>query len=889
MPLPVRQPPSTPLEELRGLLGQRLDLDAGAQVRVHQLLGVLRQQALPALGDRLARATEPAAAKRFLLGLTARFDWPEWVPWIHQALVHEPDLGVFDDGCAALGRLALPSARTALKRLAEQRGDADRQTILRRELGPGEAQPLAFHLNRVLEGEGNPRLAQQGARGLAACADPSAAGTLREALGTADSLAFRILLRILADLPGEAPGPLVVDLAWSTLAELRDQESLEALAQRLQAVPRAEARPLLARAAADLEAAGALPGADPLRRALQAPQPEPPGPWLEALRAEARGPLAAFLLEAAGTLLEGKVARFGVTVAEAGAAASQATARLGAHLDHLCDGLVRLALEGRLSRAGLARDLRGPFTAPGCPPCLDRAFSRLVDAGDPEGLGLVLALADHRRRSACLDVLGAREEDALGPFFQQATQDPIVEVGLRAMHHFARLPSSFPTTEALFRSGQPDGIRLALRIFTETAPAAAAGLLTDFLREESRDDFLLEAVQALGAIRDPASAPALLALLHDGKPARLQEALVAALAGLATPEAGLGLLDRSPHLKLPQVLIVALEGALAAFPGFAQPLPVDRLPEVERLILRCCDDREGEGQRLRAILATQHLFAFDQGLYARLKDTFGDFLFELRTRTDWDREANDRVAAVVKELGRRSASLGEIAAKEARVHALARAVPPAGAGRTPALLALREALQDPEFILRSEAAEALAAFVAAELRREDQDWSGLARLCEIGGLTRRLELAGPLREVLDHAPGLGLRSAAREGLLALGLTEADLAHRPPVRTLLLLDPSAFFRRRLASALGPEREVREAPDRRAAEALLADHPVDLLVSERTDAEGDLGPWLKAQWEARRCRQVLLSTSDREDLEEGPWLLGTLRKPYPAEALLRALEP
>jgi len=49
---------------------------------------------------------------------------------------------------------------------------------------------------------------------------------------------------------------------------------------------------------------------------------------------------------------------------------------------------------------------------------------------------------------------------------------------------------------------------------------------------------------------------------------------------------------------------VALEGALAAFPGFGSPLPQDALPLVEQLFTRCCDDREGEGQRMRAILAT---------------------------------------------------------------------------------------------------------------------------------------------------------------------------------------------------------------------------------------------------------------------------------------------
>jgi hypothetical protein len=493
-----------------------------------------------------------------------------------------------------------------------------------------------------------------------------------------------------------------------------------------------------------------------------------------------------------------------------------------------------------------------------------------------------------KRRQTCLDVLGSREEDALAPFFLRAMQDPIVEVGQQAMHHFGKLPSGFPMVMGMFQSGQLDQIRTALRIFTENGTKAAAGPLMDYLRTDVRDDLLLEGVEALGAVRHAAAAPVLLDLLHDGKPARLQEALVAALAELATPEAGLGLLAKSANLKLPQVLIVALEGLIAAYPAFEHPLPQDCLEALEQLIFRCCDDREGEGQRLRAMLATQNLYCFDQNLYARLKDKFSDYLFDLRTKGGWDREANEQVAALVKELGRRSAILSHIASKEEQVRALLQSVAPKGPTRAPALLTLREALQDPEFILRAELARELAAFVLQELLRKDQDWRELARLCEIGGLTRQLDLAEPLKEVLHRASGLGLRSAAKESLLWLGLSEADMARRAPIRTILLLEPSGFFRKRLLTALGTRWEVREAGSRTEAEALLAEQGTDLLISEQADAQGDLRLWLQEQWETRRCRHVLLSTAARDTPRGEPWLLDVLYKPYAPEALLKVLE-
>ena len=101
----------TPLEELRTWLGSHPEADAASQVRLYQLLQQLRQLALPELGSRLVKPSTPPTQKRLILGLTAKFDWPEWVPWLFQALQQEPDLGVFDEGCTALGHLELRSGR----------------------------------------------------------------------------------------------------------------------------------------------------------------------------------------------------------------------------------------------------------------------------------------------------------------------------------------------------------------------------------------------------------------------------------------------------------------------------------------------------------------------------------------------------------------------------------------------------------------------------------------------------------------------------------------------------------------------------------------------------------------------------------------------------------
>jgi len=889
MAAPLRHIPVTPLDELRLALGSPLETDSTAQVRLHQLLQQLRQMALPDLGARLAKGTSTPALKRFILGLTTKFDWPEWVPWIFQALQQEPDLGVFDDGCAALGRLELRSAREALQKLATLRTDPDRQLILRRELGQDGQQSLAFFLGRLLEGDSNPRLAHQGARGLAAVAEPGDLDTLWEALDGADPLAFRLLLRAVNELPGEASGVLLLQQFQETLQTLEDLEALDALTHRLQVGARTAARSELAAALATRMGGHQGETVHAMQNALAAGETGNPLPHVERLKEHAKGPYERFVADALGVLVEGKVARFSAMVTETQDMATKQQAALGISLNLTCDCLMRQVLGGQLPGPNVVPVLQGAFARFTHSDGLDYTFCRLVPPTDEASLAKVLAVPDTKRRTACLDVLGAREDDALVPFFLRAMQDSIVEVGQRAMHHFGKLPSSFPAVMAMFNSGQPEQVRTALRIFAVNGTKAAADPLMAFLKTDVRDDLLLETVEALGAIRCPTAAPVLLDLLHDGKPARLQEALVEALAEITTPESGLGLLAKAANLKLPLVLIRALEGLLAAFPGFERPLPQDALPAVEQLITRCCDDREGEGQRLRAILATQNLYCFDQALYARLKDAFSDFLFDLRTKGDWDRDTNDRVAAVVKELGRRSASLSHIAGSEEKVRAMVHGLPPEGPLRAPALLALREALQDPEFIMRTELATELSTFVLREMDRKEQDWRELARLCEIGGLTRQLDLVEPLKDVFNRATGLGLRSAAKESLLALGLSEEDIARRAPIRTILLLEPSAFFRKRLLTALGQGWEVSEAGSRGEAEVLLAERNYDLAISEQTDGAGDLRPWLKMQVESRRCRQILLSTAARDTGPGESWLMGVLYKPYAPEALLKALEP
>ena len=888
----IRKAPLTPLDTLRVLLGEYADGDPSFPVRLAQAVQKLKKQSLKELGGHLAPSAAPRGLRKAILATIAKYDWPEWVPWILQGLLVEPDLGVFDDGCAALGCIGTRNSLEALQGLLKLRAGHDHQVILARELGQFQTQQaLPYHLGRLMEGQGNPRLAAQGAKLLGALAQEQDIPALTAAHRDGDPLTQRLALRVLGGMPHPPALEFLLELADRTRRDVLDNQMLMGQLNRLHTLPRASTLPELVRQAAVFEprAPAAVAG---LRQAV-ASEAGQPAVALEALRIEAQGVFEAFLLDALDLVTEGKVARYSAMISEA----SQTTEARLAQLALQCDQVTE-ALAFSVDSGALALDrVLPPFTA------ILRAraggegfifaFLRLLPAGETGILGELLADPDMARREQYLNALGTREDDALAPFFLKAVQDSIVEVGQLAIHHLGKLPSGFPAMMAMFQSGNADQIRVAVWAFKENRTAKAAEPLLEFIRNEGHDALLVEAVEAIAAIDYPGSAPVLLEMLHDGKPLNLQVALARALRQLGTEQAALGLLARAAALKQPQVLILALEGALVAFPAFDRPLPLDQLPAFLQLLDRCCDDREGEGQRLRAVLATQDLYVFDRHAYERLKERFSDYLFDMRTKEAWDRDSNDRVAAVVKELGRRGESLGLLAQKEANIQGQIQRLPEKGPKRVEALLALRETLQDPELIVRPEIARELAALVKDLLQRPAAEWREIAHLCEIGGLTHQGGvLIEPIREVYQKATGLGLKSAARTALLTLGLEEQDLNRRSPIRSILVLEPSGFFRKRLANALAAEArwELAEAGSRQEAEAILAMAPVDLVLTESKDAEGDLAAWLEQQWNQNRCRHAIVSTSSRDigDLAQSAWVISILFKPYPLEQVIRALE-
>jgi hypothetical protein len=883
MALPSRFAPPTELDALRTLMAEFSERDASFQGQFIKALDTLRQLALPELGQRLAGTATPRGLREVILRAAVVYDWPEWDLHLMRMLQPEEDLDLFDQGCAALGALCTRRAMEGLQRLKELRHDPAMQELLDREL-------LRYQLNFafedslawLLEGNGNPVLARMGARALAGMEGAEHLDEWWAAFREGDVLTRHLALHVLAFHRDPDADVLLLHLFQEARDDTNDYRQLAALVERLEAAPKAARRELLLEAFEARFAALPKGPADPAGRQL---------PELEGCRAAARGPFDGFLVEAMDWVAAGKPGAPANLIRETATLIPVRLQQQAATLDDIAELAAFKVVEGTLALEETLPFLEQAFHLPAGGAGLLIAYLRLIPAEDRTRLDRVLAEPDLGRRVRCIEALGAREEDALVPFFLRALNSPVPEVSHTAVRQLGKLPSAFALMMDLFRSSHLDRVREAIQFFSENRTAAAAKPLQLFIASENPDELLVDAVNALGILADPSTANAMLAQLHSGKPLLLQIALVEALTRLQTSAASLGLLKKSEELTMPQVLLLALKGALAAFPSFENPFPLAEAANLEHLVERCCDSREGAGQWLNAALAIQDLFIFDQAVYERLREQFNLFLVDMHLRPSWDRKSHDLALEALRKLTRRAASLSKVEDRERALEKLLEAAAQDAGRRQDSLLGLQETLEDPELVLSPACAQHLVAFIQGELQGDIEDFHELELLCDIAGLSGQSVLIEPLRELFSRSAGAGRKSAARKALLALGLTDKEIDRRLPIKLILLLEPNAFFRKRALSVLeGPDRTIVQADSRRSAEALLEGNPVDLLIAESHDAEGELADWLEATWTRRACRYVLLSTSshDIKALADKPWIIGRLFKPYPIEELQKVLE-
>ncbi|MCL1893607.1 MAG: HEAT repeat domain-containing protein [Holophagaceae bacterium] len=888
----------TPLDSLRQILSDFVPSDEDFARRLSQKMGEIGKSSLVALGDYLKKPGT-SALRKAVLPVIAKHDWPEWSHLLFEILSKEPELAVFDDGCRALGSLGTKSTWKALQRLKTVRANRDHQIILDRELNELSArQPLSYYLGRILEGENNPSLAAMGARMVAVMASPTDIGEIMQTFQEGDKLAKQQLLRILPCITCAETTSFLAYSLKNSATEIVESKKLLDIMTRLNQMPRPSARQECQNLVGELFRDQAKGLVGELNIALGQDDGDT-SHLFDAMEEFATTTASTFMLEALRLLVEGKLARFSVVITERTEEIEKRIEELEVILEHSAAALARLVKEGGVESSEAIPYFTEVFKMHlGGNLFLD-SYASIVSHHDTDVLDGFLAEPDFKRRFVLFDTIGAKEDEHFVDFFLKAVRDSIIDVGQHAVQHMGKLRRGQETFLEYFKSGDAEKMRLALWGFKEIQLQEASEILIDFIRKdlegespEVKGDLLVEAANALSSLRVAKAAPILLQMLHDGQPLKLQIALSEALTTLQLPEVAIGLLTKAKILKHTEVLFIVLEGTLPPFNSFGNPFPTENFDDLMSLLERCYGDREGEGQKFRALCAMEHLFVLDMPIYEKLQERISDYLSHMRAGENWDKGENDTLTAILKELAKRCESLKVLNQKETELTNLMQRTATKGPHRAEAIQSLRSMLEDPDLILKAEMARSISAYVQAQLKLSGKDWKEQAQLCEIAGLCRQKELIDPIKMIYNRATGLGLKSAARNALNRLGLSEADINRRGSISSILVVEPSAFFRKRLVEALNSKKtwEVREAGSKIEAENLLKVSETDLLISECIEVEGGLLNWFDSMWENNRLKYVYLCTSNRDvsGLGEPAWLIGVLHKPFPMEKLLEDIK-
>ena len=878
------------MRDLVHLLNTFEEQGALAEQEIFLQVQGLGPNCLQELGNRLIRPSVPAALKRCIYGLPIRLPWPAWTPVLQRALMTENDAEMFEEGLRSLALLGGPEQTNALRAIAYQRVEEPFTTILNRKLEWLESrQGFEYHLKDLLQAGRNPSLALRAADHLALICRAENLAPLQEAALLEDVHVSRHAFRVIASLREPEAGAFLTARFEEMGAALEDGRHLrEALEPLRKLSPKAQAEQLMKRVAAAMQgrAAAAL---ESLNSAL-AEEGGNPAPSLERLKAEAVGGYEPRLIEALEIVLSDRPGRLGTLTAQVAEELRRGAPRLHGNLSECSLGLVQQTRLGILQEGAVVERLAWAYARGLGGDSVAWALATLTEARDERGLDLILQNPDHRAREAALTVLGEREDPDLLSFLFRATQDPIADLALKVTQYFGRLPGAFQMTMDLLHSGAPDKFRQALRIVEANAMRAACEPLLALLEETPREDLLCEGARTLGLLRYQPALPELLKLLHDGQSAKVQNALGETLKALALPEAALGLLDKCQQIRNPDLHLHAIQGLGAVFQEFDDPIPLDWKERVVHSLKACLD--EDIPHRLAAIEAMPSLWMLSTDFYEGMLRPLEGHLAEQRKRPSWDRGQIEMAGSVHKVLEQRLGELAKLASSASQMGGHLAKFPADGRCDPIELRALLGLAgpQSPLWQWPGLHGE-LEALVSAGLLARGQDPRTLVALCELASRLRTTSCTEAAHALYRRTgPESLLRATLGELLRRTGDSAILEVTEPVPENVLILEPNAFFRRKLTTCLQDRGiRIREAQDRFEADALLDAEPAEVLVSESADAAGPLYDWIMAQWRGWKIQRVLLSTSLREprEVRQEPWFHGSIAKPYRSEMLLDRL--
>jgi HEAT repeat protein len=601
--------------------------------RSHQLeffRGVLAAgpEAVMELDGRLPGSRAPKALRQLSMEAGFYYPWPEWVPILSRILRYEADPGIFETGARALGRIGNEEALEALRELNTMRQGAEFKEMVAgilAETDPGQA--FDHYLSRLLEGSANPSTANEAAQRLANLVAGEHLEALRTVIMHPDLLVYRHAIQLVANIPTAEAGDALADIFEDSHQEvLVDRQLKESVAQF-----RALASP-----AAREKAQEAL-------RAVTAGEALDVPPLIKDLYRDI----------VAGTE-EGKPTQLAAVLTQATEGMHHRARRLGFAVDATAEGMVALVQKGIMDATRVLDLLVEGYREQTGREGLARALARLVPADAERIHALILDGPDGGQRAAAVEILGARQEEALQPVLLKACQDPLADIADRALLHLSKLPGAEALARKLVQSPNLQELALGLRLVAMRKFQDLVPVLLDLVKDNPREETTIQVIATLGAVGGPEASHHLLEMLHSGQSLRLQTLVAESLQNLGDPDVALALCSKADQIKVAVLHAIAVESLCRAHGSADRPMQPGNGPLLLHQVRKAWMERNPWGLRLRVVLALQGLHLAHPEIWGDLANLLRDTLAEKRPSGAWSPDALHQVQAAAKDFMQRA-------------------------------------------------------------------------------------------------------------------------------------------------------------------------------------------------------------------------------------------
>lgn len=579
------------------------------------------------LATRLHRVSCPAALKQLALEVSYYFPWPEWAPVVDRMLKHEKDLGLFETGVRALGRIRTPESLEALRGLSLSRATPGFREIVAQVLQESDpAEAFQHHFSRLLKGSSQAAEANEGAHQLAKLLNQDSLEPLKAGLSHPDPLVYRHALRLICQIPTPQAAAFLHGYFRETHDEALDDREARSVLGSFRTMPRPEVQEKTLKLLSERW----LERQPEALAELTSGQADRIPAGVEALRKTATGILDTFLLDTLLAAIHEKPATLAKFLTQAGDEAQQRARRIDFAMDAAAQGLAALAerrlIQGDSLLPDLAKSLRESTGNAG----VAGALARLVPTGAQELLDLLMSQQEGTVRSAAMEILGGRKDPGFRDALLRLRRDAISEIADRTLWHLGQLPDAEGMARSFLGNPDPEEVQVGLRFI---AMHSLQGLVPDLLEvaaKESREAVLIAVLGTLGKLASPESVEPLLALLHSGTAPRIQTALGEALRDLGHAEGAFALCARAKELNSAALHTLAVEALARAHGDPAHPMPASGSEPLLKAVQTAWADRHPWPYRRRIADALLALQAADAGIWSQAAELIQATLAEKR-------------------------------------------------------------------------------------------------------------------------------------------------------------------------------------------------------------------------------------------------------------------